>query len=151
MTAMQDPVQFIKKHYVGVLSTHSVSEPGYPFGSITPYIVTEDGDLAIYISELAEHTRNIRQNNKVSLTIYQQPDQHNPGSGSRITCLADALLATDQAVLQQQYAQQIPDAELTLSLPGFEFYRLHPKRIRLIAGFGQIKWLEPSLLAHKNQ
>lgn len=151
MTTMQDPVKFIKNHYVGVLSTHSASEVGYPFGSITPYIVTPEGDIAIYISELAEHTRNIRQNNKVSLTIYQQPDQQNPGSGCRITCLADALLATDKTALQKQYAQQIPDAELTLSLPGFDFYRLHLKRIRLIAGFGQIKWLDPNLLAQKSQ
>lgn len=147
-----DLVEFIKTHHVGVLSTHSITEPGYPFGSVTPYILTPEGDLAILISDLAEHTRNIQHNNKVALTIYQQPDQQqNPGAAARITCLADAIMAESESTagLQQQYLQQIYDAELTLSLPGFSFYLLRIKRIRLIGGFGNIKWLQPDLL--KNQ
>lgn len=153
MNTELDPVQFIKSHHVGVLSTHSTTEPGYPFGSVTPYIVTNEGDLAIYISELAEHTRNIQHNNKVSLTIYQQPATQNPGAAPRVTCLADAVVAESISVsaLRHQYNQQIPDAEMTLSLPGFSFYLLTLKRIRLIGGFGNIKWLEPDLLATQPQ
>ena len=50
-------------HYesYGVLATHSNSIKGYPFGSIVPYIYEQNGYLVIYISELAEHTKNLRK------------------------------------------------------------------------------------------
>lgn len=42
----------------GVLSTMSVELLGYPFGSITPFVVTHEGRVVIYISEIAQHTKN---------------------------------------------------------------------------------------------
>lgn len=133
--------QFIHQHFYGVLSTHSVSEPGYPFGSMTPYIVTDNGDLAIYISHLAEHSHNIAANPKVSLTISDIEDPTSPHSGSRITCLADASIAQDQALLRKTYLDKFPDAEMILDLPGFKFHILKIYKIRLVAGFGKASWL----------
>ncbi|PHS25268.1 MAG: hypothetical protein COA83_06160 [Methylophaga sp.] len=141
-----DPKQFIQAQHYGVLSTHSQSETGYPFGSITPYIITDDGDIAIFISHLAEHSQNIKANPKVSLTIFDPADAEDPSAGARITCLANAERATDEAQLRKQYLEQFPTATITLELPGFNFYLLKLIKIRLVAGFGQVKWLEPSLL-----
>lgn len=136
-----DPHQFIHQHYYGVLSTHSASEAGYPFGSITPYIVTDSGDLAIFVSHLAEHTRNISDNAKVSLTIFDVDDETTTSSGPRITCLADAYQAEDQTLLKKQYLEKFPDSDIILELDGFQFYILKLKKIRLVAGFGDVKWL----------
>ena len=141
------PRQFIRSQHYGVLSTHSVSETGYPFGSITPYIINDGGDIAIFISHLAEHTRNIQENPKVSLTIFDPSDANNPNAGPRITCLADAIIAEDEQALRQAYLKQFPDSEMILTLPGFNFYLLKLVRIRLVAGFGQVKWLTPDQLA----
>jgi len=147
-----DPSQFIKTQSYGVLSTHSQTEIGYPFGSITPYIVTADGHLAIFISHLAEHTHNIQTNNKVSLTIFDPADAENPTAGPRISCLADAEQAQDEKLLRQQYLKRFPDAETTLELPGFYFYLLKLTKVRLVAGFGQVKWLTaPQLTLHHQQ
>jgi len=142
-----DPTEFIRSQHYGVLSTHSVSEPGYPFGSITPYIMTDTGDIAIFISHLAEHTHNIAANRKVSLTIFDPKDSENPSAGARITCLANAEQATDETVLRQHYLEQFPDAEITLGLPGFHFYLLKLSKIRLVSGFGQVKWLTAQQLS----
>ncbi|MDH5395821.1 MAG: CREG family protein [Gammaproteobacteria bacterium] len=133
--------QFIKDHYYGVLSTHSQTEPGFPFGSITPYIVASSGDIAIFISHLAEHTTNIRANPKVSLTIFDQPDAENPGACGRITCLANAVQAQNETALRSIYKTQFPDSAMTLDLPGFHFYLLKITKVRLVAGFGKVKWL----------
>ncbi|MBL1320360.1 MAG: pyridoxamine 5'-phosphate oxidase family protein [Methylophaga sp.] len=142
-----DPKQFIQAQNYGVLSTHSKSEEGFPFGSITPYIISKEGDIAIFISHLAEHTHNINANAKVSLTIFDPADADDPSAGARVTCLAIAKLAQDENQLRKQYLEQFPTASMTLELPGFNFYLLKLTKIRLVAGFGQIKWLDPSSLS----
>lgn len=145
MTALQ-PGQFILDHNYGVLSTHSQSETGYPFGSVTPYIVS-DGGLAIYISHLAEHTKNIQANPKVSLTIFDITNTNNLNANPRITCLANAYPAGNQQTLREQYLNRFPDAAIVLDLPGFQFYILSLIKVRLVAGFGQVKWIDKEQLA----
>jgi len=141
-----DPANFIKQHCYGVLSTQSVSHPGYPFGSVVPYIVSADGLICIYISELAEHTKNILENRKVSLTITDVKTPQTASNSSRICCLAEAQLSNEQHSLRSLYQQQFADAEMILQLPGFKFYQLELTAIRLIGGFGDIKWLSPQAL-----
>jgi len=146
MTTLE-PSQFIKAQQYGVLSTHSLSESGYPFGSITPYIISNDGDIAILISHLAEHTHNIEANPKVSLTIFDPNDSDNPSAGARITCLANVTQADNEAELRKAYLHQFPESEIILELPGFHFYLLKLKKIRLVAGFGQVKWIDAKQLS----
>lgn len=141
-----DPSHFIRNQNYGVLSTHSQTESGYPFGSITPYIISDDGDIAIFISHLAEHTHNIKANPKVSITIFDPADAANPGAGARITCLATVEQAQNETQLRTNYLAQFSDAEIILDLPGFHFYLLKLTRIRLVAGFGQVKWLNADQL-----
>lgn len=145
MTALS-PSQFIRNQRYGVLSTHSLAESGYPFGSITPYIISAEGDIAIFISHLAEHTQNIQANPKVSLTIFDPNDAENPTSGPRISCLAQAIIAENDFSLREAYLNRFANTEMILTLPGFHFYLLKLVKIRLVAGFGQVKWLTPQQL-----
>lgn len=140
------PAQFIRQHQFAVLSTQSLSHPGYPFGSVVPYLISSKGDIAIYISDLAEHTKNITANNKVSLTISDTSQANSPASVARITCLADAMLSQQQQAFKQLYRQQFSDAEIILPLAGFQFYELKLTAVRLIAGFGEIRWLSAAEL-----
>ena len=142
-----DPSHFIQSHCYGVLSTQSVAEPGYPFGSITPYIITDGGDLAIFISHLAEHTKNITDDPKVSLTIFDAINTENPSSGPRITCLANATRSDEEDIFRALYRKQFPQSEMILTLPGFHFYLLKLSKIRLVSGFGQVKWLDRTQLS----
>jgi len=141
-----DLKQFLTAQSYGCLSTYSVLEPDYPFGSLTPYIVDDDGNPIIHISELAEHTQNIIQNPRVSLTVFDIKDTVNPTSSPRICCLADAIKLPTDTALKQRYLNKYPDSEIQLSLPGFEFYKLELKRIRFIAGFGKMGWVNVSEL-----
>jgi putative heme iron utilization protein len=142
-----NPKQFIHSQHYGVLSTHSKTEEGYPFGSISPYIITKEGDIAIFISHLAEHTKNIEANPRVSLTIFDPNDADDPTAGARITCLAVAEEHNKEDVsLRNSYLKRFPMSAITLELPGFSFYVLKLTKIRLVAGFGEIQWLSPSQL-----
>ena len=140
------PNQFIRGQRYGVLSTFSLAESGYPFGSLTPYIINDQGDIAIFISHLAEHTHNIQANSKVSLTIFDPMDASNPTAGPRVTCLAVATIVENEMHLREDYLNKFPDSQIILTLPGFHFYLLRLVKIHLVAGFGQVKWLTPKQL-----
>ncbi len=74
-----------------MLSTISIDVPGYPFGSVTPYCVDRDCQPIVFISTIAQHTRNIIANPKVSLTVVEaNSDSDDVQARGRLTLLADA-------------------------------------------------------------
>jgi heme oxygenase (biliverdin-IX-beta and delta-forming) len=136
-----------------VLSTMSVDVPEYPFGSVTPYCADSEGRPIIYISTIAQHTKNILANSKVSLTVVEN------GIGSddvqtrgRVTCIGDArsLKADDAKAAGERYFRYFPSAQQYEGTHDFEFFRLDLVRVRYIGGFGQIYWVEPQEFIKKN-
>ena len=81
--------QLLNHQSVGVLSTQSVDVEGYPFGSIAPYVLDYDGQPVMLISDIAQHTRNIKRNNKVSLTVFDRYADDAQATG-RLTWIGDA-------------------------------------------------------------
>src|SRR5512147_1261053 len=82
--------QLLRAHHYGALGTLSRKYDGHPYGSITPYLVDHDGSLLILISELAEHTKNIQHDPRVSLITHNQEDPHIQAQG-RITVIGEAV------------------------------------------------------------
>lgn len=142
--------RLLNHHSVGVLSTHSIDVVGYPFGSIAPYVLNYDGEPAILISDIAQHTRNIKQNNKASLTVFD-PNADDPQSGSRLTWIGDAEpVDPSDAATRDRYLRYFPSAESYFETHDFSFYRISLRRARFIGGFGQIFWIEPEAMLVKN-
>jgi putative heme iron utilization protein len=135
--------KMLRVHRYGVLSTHSKKFESYPFGSITPYLVDHDGSLLILISTLAEHTKNIQQNGRVSLICHNQADPRIQTQG-RVTFIGDAQLAPDREQLGARYMRYFPEAEAYVQMHDFSFYRIRGIAIRFIAGFGGIHWVDMS-------
>ena len=135
---------------VGVMSTHSIDVEGYPFGSIAPYTLNYDGEPIILISDIAQHTRNIKQNNRVSLTVFD-PQADDPQSGSRLTWIGDSQpIDASDAETRDRYLRYFPSAESYFDTHDFSFYRIGLRRARFIGGFGQIFWIEPDAMLIKN-
>jgi putative heme iron utilization protein len=135
---------------VGVLSTHSVDVEGYPFGSIAPFVLDYDGEPVILISDIAQHTRNIKRNNKVSLTVFDQCTD-DPQAGSRLTWIGDAhSIDPDEAEIRHRYLRYFPSAESYFETHDFSFYRIVLRRARFIGGFGEIYWIEREEMLVKN-
>jgi len=141
MNNAQEARRMLRAHRYGALSTLSQKFPGYPFGSITPYLVDHDGSLLILISELAEHTRNIQRDPSVCLITHDQRDPDIQTQG-RVSALGDAALAHDQAQAAERYLRYFPDSRVYFELPGFFFFRIRPIAIRYIGGFGRIHWVD---------
>jgi putative heme iron utilization protein len=142
--------RLLNHHSVGVLSTHSIDVEGYPFGSIAPYVLDYEGEPAILISDIAQHTRNIKQNNKVSLTVFDQ-GADDPQASSRLTWIGDAAsIDPSETDIRDRYLRYFPSSESYFETHDFSFYRIRLRRARFIGGFGQIFWIEPDAMLVKN-
>ncbi len=129
-------------HNAGILSTISVEIPGYPFGSLTPYAPDSQFRPILLLSDIAEHTQNILGDARVSLTIAQTSTGEVQAQG-RVTIVSDARLleGTDSDEVAERYFSFFPYARGYTQAHKFSFYRLEPRKIRYIGGFGKIFWV----------
>jgi putative heme iron utilization protein len=133
--------RMLRSHRYGALCTLSKKIDGYPFGSITSYLVDHDGSLIILISILAEHTKNIMHDPRVSLITH---DQHDPRiqTQGRVTFTGIAELEPNRDQAGLRYLRYFPEAQTYFSMHDFSFYRIRPVAIRYIGGFGKIHWID---------
>ena len=129
----------MREQHTGVLATHSLSVKGFPFGSIIPFMMTHDGNIVIYASDIAQHSRNIKTDNKVSLCVYN-PTQHDSQASARVTILAQASWDAVSDVDKARYFSLFPQAIKYQNTHDFRFYLLDTTRVRYIGGFGEIYW-----------
>jgi putative heme iron utilization protein len=136
----------------GVLSTISIDVAGYPFGSVTPYCVDEHCRPIIFIARIAQHTKNIVADSRVSLTVMEKTqDSDDVQTQGRVTYIADArLVKSEESRAGERYFRYFPESRQYDQTHDFEFFRLEPVRIRFIGGFGQIYWIEPGEFSLKN-
>src|SRR5271167_3944031 len=70
---------------VGTLSTHSLKQPGFPFGSVMPYALDARGRPIFLISTMAMHTQNLKGDSRASLLVMQPDGAGDPLGAARIT------------------------------------------------------------------
>lgn len=127
----------------GTLATNSAQLQGYPFATALPFVPDERHCPVFLISRLAEHTKNVVADSRASFLV-SSPNDANVLTGARMTLVGDAVRVDATPELAARYVRYQPDAEQYLSLGDFAFFRLTPKRVRHIAGFGQMGWIEES-------
>ena len=141
MSNAREARQLLRAHRYGALSTLSKKFDGHPFGSICPYLVDHDGSLLILISDLAEHTKNIKVDPRVSLITHSQDDPHIQAQG-RVTVVGTARFVAEREATGKRYLRYFPEAQTWLALQDFQFYRIVPQAIRHIGGFGKVHWVK---------
>jgi len=158
------PRAYLRRHHGGVLSTISKRLAGYPFGSVVPFVLDHEARPAILISRLAEHTRNIGSDGRVSLLVNDASGDLQ--AGARLTLVGDAARAEGNLeILRTRYLSYFPDAHRLFALGDFMLYHIQPRQLRWIGGFGDIQWIsdadyfppasrladqEQEILAHMN-
>lgn len=145
--------QLCRTQHSGVLGTQSTSMPGYPFGSIVPFVITHTGDVIIYISDIALHTRNIKADSKVSLTVFD-PSEDDSQANGRVTIMGDAHQVSQEDEIAQcanLYYALFPQARAYQQTHDFHFYKISVARVRFIGGFGKIHWINPEFWQTETQ
>lgn len=142
--------ELLLQNYQGILCTNSRDMPGYPFGSVVPYILDKRGQPVILISTIAQHTRNIVVNNKVSL-IVTEGEADDLQTVGRVTCVGDAhkLEEMEQDAMDRYY-EYFPQSRDYHKTHDFDFYTIAVSRVRYIGGFGDIHWIEPNQFLLEN-
>ena len=138
--------QFLRSTHSGTLSTFSTKFPGYPFGSVTPFVLDHHGQPIVLISDIAEHTKNIITNPKVSLLVFESVNlkaTEDLQANSRLTLIGEAeKLDKNDANLMARYCRYLPESVGYLAMHDFNFYRINIVHARYIAGFGKMGWLQ---------
>ncbi len=140
--------QLLLQSYQGVLSTHSQQLQGYPFGSVVPFCLDQQGRVILLISDLAQHTKNLKVDSRCSLLVFAESDDIQ--AAARLTLIGDAQPISDHevAAIAARYYRYFPQSQDFHQIHDFSFWRITPVKYRYIGGFGRIHWAEPQLVAN---
>ncbi|MDQ8039764.1 MAG: DUF2470 domain-containing protein [Cellulomonas sp.] len=136
-----EALRFMHQMSYGTLATQSVAVAGYPFGSLVTYCFDYENKPILQLSNIAQHTKNIQADSRVSLTVVLP--QIDIQASPRITYLGDAHLVESRAI-EERYYRYFPEARTYHEMHDFKFYRIETKKIRLITTFGKIYWVNIS-------
>jgi len=101
MTEGTEARLYLRRHRAGVLSTLSKRLGGYPFGSITPFVLDAAARPVVLVSRLAEHTKNMEADPRASLFVHDAaPDVQ---TGARLTLVGDAERVADADLIRARY------------------------------------------------
>ncbi len=150
MSLAVEAKQFLRSTRSGVLSSFSAKFDGYPFGSVMPFVLGHDCQPIVLISTIAEHTKNIIANPKVSLLVFAgAEDLHANG---RLTLIGEAeQIEKNDADLMARYCRYFPESTGYLAMHDFQFYRINIAQARYIAGFGKMGWMPGEEIVNINQ
>lgn len=120
---------------------------GAPFVSMVPVVRAPDGSgFLIHVSRLASHTQDLLADPRVSLMFMAPLEGQDPLALPRLTLLGAAEPVPEEGRdrAEEAYLARFPQAEATLGLGDFAFFRIRPASGRLVLGFGRALSLEPS-------
>jgi hypothetical protein len=135
----------------GALSTLAREPAGHPYGSFVTFALEvgalEVGALEVgarpvlLISELAEHTRNLRGDGRASLMVAESV-REDPLANGRVTLLGtcEPVEAADDGA-RRAYLTRFPTAAYYADYRDFAFWRLSVESARYIGGYGRMSWV----------
>lgn len=116
-------------------------DDGKPYASLVVYAAVADASPVMLLSDLADHSMNIKASNSCSLLI----DGMAPGSesmaGIRLT-IQGTIRIVDHDAWKKRIVHRHPEAAIYAGFGDFKLYHIIPERLHLIGGFGMIHWLD---------
>ncbi len=123
-----------------VLAT--IDSEDYPYASVVEYIPTDDGDIVLFLSDLASHTQNAKSNDRASVVISESATIGQVLALGRVSCQGRIAVVDDRELYRDAYLERHPQASGYIDFSDFNFYRLEVERARYIGGFGRMSWIE---------
>jgi len=129
---------------VGVLSTHSQRQEGFPYGSVMPYALDAAGSPLFLISGMAMHTRNLVGDPRASLLVTAPEAGVDPLGAARLTVIGKAskVPKADLRGVRETYLSRHTNARYWVDFKDFAFYRMEVVDLYFVGGFGVMGWVE---------
>jgi heme iron utilization protein len=118
---------------------------GAPYASLVLVAADLDASPLLLLSELAQHTRNLHADPRVSLLFDGTAGHADPLAGPRLSLLGRAEPAGEPRLLAR-FTSRHPAAAAYAGFGDFRLWRVVAERGHLVAGFGRIEWLDGSVL-----
>lgn len=157
----------------GTLCTMSAQEgiQGAPFGSFVDYVLDDDGNPVLLMNDMSMHTINIQKASEgqedALVTLFTQLGGGGGGpKDPAVKGLQDvsrcsvtghlvkmdipvpgspAAMESDMDIIRMRYSLAHTYADQVMDSPRFSFYRLLPRKIYFVGGFGVLaKWVDPA-------
>ena len=109
------------------------------------YAIEPGGDPLFYISELAEHTRNLRADGRASLLATEPlPHDVDPLSLGRVTLIGTARPVHDDELADARalVIERHPAVAGYADYGDFACWRLVVNAVRWVGGFGRMNWID---------
>ena len=119
----------------------AASADGWPFASLVLLATDQDGAPLLLLSNLAEHTRNLKNDPRFSLLLDGTIHLASRLTGPRLTLLGQAEPSA-APLHRRRFLARHDDAADYAGFADFAIYRLRLERAHLVAGFGPIAWIE---------
>ena len=116
------------------------ADGGARYVSLAMVALDHDASPLLLLSDLADHTRNLKADPRASLLFDGTARREVPLAGERATVQGRAERVEDPRLLAR-YVARHPDAEAYAGFGDFNLYRLDVERAHLVAGFGRISWV----------
>lgn len=114
---------------------------GAPYVSLAMVALDHDGSPLLYLSDLADHTKNFAADPRISLLFDGTLEHAVPLAGERAT-IQGRIERTAEPRLLARYVARHPDAAAYAGFRDFNLYRVTVERAHLVAGFGRIHWVD---------
>ncbi len=126
----------------GTLCTLAKEPAGFPYGSFVTFAMAGP-DPIFFISEMAEHTKNLRVDPRASLLVAEGGGT-DPLANGRVTLLGRARVlaaGAERDTAQAAYLEAHPTAAYYVDYADFGFWRLDVESLRYIGGYGRMSWV----------
>jgi hypothetical protein len=105
-----------------------------------PYAADQLGRPIFFISSMAMHTHNLRQDPRAGLLITQPDVSGDPLGSARLTLLGEAK-EVPAAEVSELYLARYENAKFWQEYSDFAYYRLEVSGAYFIGGFGVMGWI----------
>jgi putative heme iron utilization protein len=156
--------RLLRREQRGTLAT---SMCGAPYASLVLVAADLDASPLLLLSDLAQHSRNIAFDPRVSLLFDGTAGYRDPLTGPRLAVIGQARAVEDPGRLAR-FTTHHPTSAVYSGFADFRLYRVAVERGHLVAGFGRIHWIdgrdllftadaatlaaaEPEILTHMNE
>ncbi|GAB6051671.1 hypothetical protein JCM17960_04910 [Magnetospira thiophila] len=121
-------------------SLASLDADGAPYVSLATYALDDGGRPIFLFSDLADHTRNIARDPRVTLLVEQAKHLKNPQTGPRVS-VCGTVQKTADAAAREAFLAIHPTAAVYADFADFNFYVLSPTKLHFVGGFGSAVWI----------
>ena len=119
----------------------SMAADATPYASLVLMATDPAGNPLLLLSDLAVHSKNIARNARASLLIAEAPGDRDPLTLPRIS-VEGCFEIVEDSDLKARYLRRFPSAQDFADFADFRLYRMTISRAHLVAGFGDIHWLD---------